>query len=286
MKSIRQRVVQVRKRLGLEIGSKLGELHGPGLSIRLKQQSFNLRALPPAAARSQLAVDLQLVGAALTALRSTPVCFVQVGAYDGRANDPLRALIYRFGWVGVLVEPQASAFERLQAGYSDREGLTFINAAISHEPGEMELWGFAGHEAGDPLRLDQFASLNREHLVKQAGASQALRDRIVANSVHAITLEDAFTRAPAPVDVLQIDAEGYDSEIVAMLDLGRHRPAVIRFEHRWVSAEQQRETAARLVGAGYEIVIGLDDTLAVDSGSLSLAGAQGPRSDSSLPRCY
>ena len=42
-----------------------------------------------------------------------PLSFIQVGANDGVYGDPLRSYVRRFGWKGILVEPQQDVFERL-----------------------------------------------------------------------------------------------------------------------------------------------------------------------------
>ena len=48
-------------------------------------------------------------------LNRQQVTFLQIGAYDGVAGDPLRPIILDDErWSGVLVEPQPSAFERLK----------------------------------------------------------------------------------------------------------------------------------------------------------------------------
>src|SRR5262245_12222347 len=68
------------------------------------------------------------------------VTFVQIGAYDGVAGDPIRSLVLESnGWRGVMVEPQPSAFNRLRRNYSDQASrLTFLNVAISDGIGKSE----------------------------------------------------------------------------------------------------------------------------------------------------
>src|SRR5688572_761255 len=70
--------------------------------------------------------------------KKSRVTFVQIGAFDGLAGDPLRPLILENeNWTGVLAEPHPDAFERLQRNYAAQsQRLKFLNAAISNEPGE------------------------------------------------------------------------------------------------------------------------------------------------------
>jgi hypothetical protein len=64
------------------------------------------------------------------------------------------------------------------------------------------------------------------------------------------------------IDLLQIDAEGYDAEIVNTIDLERARPHIICYEHMHLSAEQQEGCIQRLVDHGYRIAIGFQNTIA------------------------
>ena len=41
-------------------------------------------------------------------LSTNDVFFIQIGAFDGIHDDPLFKLVRRFGWPGILVEPQVA----------------------------------------------------------------------------------------------------------------------------------------------------------------------------------
>src|SRR5207247_1914389 len=64
-------------------------------------------------------------------LRHPDLYFVQIGAYDGVAADPLQALIRQHHLRGILVEPQSDACQRLRDVYSDQPQVRIENAAIS-----------------------------------------------------------------------------------------------------------------------------------------------------------
>ena len=51
--------------------------------------------------------------------------FLQIGAFDGRQNDPLYQFITRYHWRGVLVEPMPDAFAKLQEAYRDEPQVSF-----------------------------------------------------------------------------------------------------------------------------------------------------------------
>jgi len=242
------------------------ERHAPGAdgaTLRLgASYGFNLRVAPPAALDSALKVDLDILGPWLSAIKGD-VQFIQIGAFDGLTNDPIHDLVERFGWRGILVEPQPGPFQRLCQTYAGHPGLELVNAAVSAQPGPMTLWSVADPQPSDPEWVEQSASFDRDHLVRHTHWRQDLIDRIVGVPVETVTLGELLARSSAPVDVLQIDAEGYDAKIVAMLDATEHRPTIVRFEHRNLLPTDHADAVARLAARGYRIGVNEDDTIAV-----------------------
>ena len=64
------------------------------------------------------------------------------------------------------------------------------------------------------------------------------------------------------MDLLQIDAEGYDSELLRLFDLPRRKPAIVRFEHTHLSRPDYESCLTLLIDLGYRIAIYGGDTLA------------------------
>jgi FkbM family methyltransferase len=236
---LRRRAGEFRKERTLALERGHASLRGTGLALPGAAGAVNVRVLPSAAQRAPLALDLDVIAAGLSAGRER-VGFVQIGAFDGDANDPLHDPIVRLGWRGVLVEPQPEAFARLQRTYAGIDGLVFLNAAIAAERGIRPFYFIAGSEPGDPWWRGQIASFDREHLMKHIRDDRRLADQVTSRDVETLTLSDVFARAPEPVDVLQIDAEGHDAQIVSSLDLTTHQPEVIRFEHKHLSCASTR----------------------------------------------
>ena len=233
-----------------------------GITLQLgNSRQVNVAFPPTAIGRSPLRIDLDIIGAWLSTNRPE-VGFVQIGAFDGVTNDPLYDLVRRFGWRGVLVEPQAGAFERLRVTYKDIAGVVLLNAAVAEERGSRTLWQLEAERPTDPWWVSQSASFNREHLLAHI-AHPYMEQRIVGVDVETLTLADVFSQSPRPVDVLQIDAEGYDAHIVAMLETTGRWPTVVRFEHRHLSLRSHAETVDLLAARGYRISLTEDDTIAL-----------------------
>jgi hypothetical protein len=65
------------------------------------------------------------------------------------------------------------------------------------------------------------------------------------------------------VDILQIDAEGYDGQILLSIDFGRIRPAIVRFEYRNMPPRDADACLAYLARFGYRFLLEPRDIIAV-----------------------
>ncbi|MCA9177781.1 MAG: FkbM family methyltransferase [Planctomycetales bacterium] len=180
--------------------------------------------------------------------------FVQIGAFDGVSGDPLNQLIRRHHWRGVLVEPQGLAFKLLQETYRDEPQLKLLNVAIGAEDGELTLYS----------RIDEavsIASTHRQLLIKPSEpASTVLEERVTCWTPQTLFREAGV---PEPLDLLQIDTEGHDLTILKSLDLSRHRPRVIRYEHT-ILCQKDRDTCLEMLADhGYRFILEDKDTTAV-----------------------
>lgn len=190
------------------------------------------------------------------------ICYLQIGAFDGVEGDPLYPLIGRHGLHGILVEPQKNAFARLQANYAKFSGFHLINAAIAAHDGESTLYQIKTDAVG-PAWLHQIASFDREVVLRHAHMVPNLESMIETEKVRCITFATLFDEIGLQrVDMLQVDAEGFDAQILRLFDVAKRTPAIVRFEHKHLSAADHAGTLAMLVREGYRFTICGSDTLA------------------------
>jgi FkbM family methyltransferase len=195
--------------------------------------------------------------------RATDFFFVQIGAFDGQAGDPIHDFVTTYGWRGVLVEPQKRYFSRLKSTYADQPNLIFRNVAIGERREMKVLYKVKEDVPGLPAWAPQTASFDRATVLSHRALIPGLDDLIETEEVECITLEDLLGDIPAQqVDLLQIDVEGYDHEIVRMLDFARFAPSIIRFEHKHLRPEDYDVTVRRLVEHGYRVAEEGPDVLA------------------------
>ena len=192
--------------------------------------------------------------------------FIQIGANDGVSFDPIFEFSTRNGVTGIVVEPLADSYAQLQMNYSAYPRIRPLNVAIHRDLRYIDLYridpNFSGELPGWAIGI---ASLNPDHFQLGGGIPD---EAICVERVPAITLQALFDDAGySDLDLLQIDTEGYDLEIIRMIDFDQIKPAIIHFEHgleQGIMDEQQFEECFRLLrGAGYYLMMEKFDAIAV-----------------------
>lgn len=178
--------------------------------------------------------------------------FMQIGAFDGVGDDDLRELVTRHRLRGILVEPQPQAFVRLQATYRDEPQVTLLQAAIAEREGARVFFSRRGEAT-------MAASFDREHLCRHGIADS----EIVAEEVVCHTVASALRTAGLDrVDLVQIDAEGFDWPIIRSIDFAQMRPAIVRFEYRNMKARDADACLELLAAHGYRFLVESRDIIA------------------------
>lgn len=220
------------------------------------------RAATPGRPRPAVALLLEAL-----ALDRQQVCYVQIGANDANHDDPLRHFVLRHRWRGVLVEPVPYVFERLQRNYAGRDHLTLENLAIAAQEGTADFWCLAKTEDPLPPWYDQIGSFSRDNVLKHRDLvpGQPIPDieqRIVALKVPCIGFE-ALCRKHGllKLDLVHIDTEGYDYEVIKLIDFAAHQPSVLLYEHKHLSDTDRIACRERLEQHGYDCLTVGADTL-------------------------
>jgi len=208
--------------------------------------------------------------------------FVQIGAHDGDEGDPLADCIRGCGLRGVLVEPQPGPFARLREAYADHPQLAFERAAIAPADGTVPFYRvdpafWARH--GLPKGIDsQISSLSRDqirfHVALFGGKALAARESeyLTVEEVPAMTLASLFRKHDIlRPSLLQIDTEGFDFEVIKMIDWA-HPPDLIHYETVHLDVADRKASWALLRSHGYRLfATNSYNTLAVRSGDSAVA---------------
>lgn len=180
---------------------------------------------------------------------------IQVGACDGLMDDPICNYIKKYRWRGILIEPQRQEFERLRLNYDGIDNLIFENVAIADVDGVRPLYKVDSIEAECEWQRG-IATFYPTPNLEELG--------MAVEMVQCITFDTLINRHQVKrIDLLQIDVEGYDYEILKLLDLTKIKPRLIRYEHRHLSLSDMASCRNYLVQNGYKVLQMQFDTGAV-----------------------
>lgn len=198
----------------------------------------------------------------LTERRKEIAFFVQIGAMDGKTFDPIYPFVNGSRWRGLIVEPIREMFKQLQENYKGNRNLAFENAAITETTGEQEMVVIPE----DVITSHNLPSIAKgiSTLLPDANYMRLFERYAIRETVKCLTLDDLFLKHGVKrVDLLQIDAEGYDVLILDQLDLSRLQPLVINLEIASCTLDQRLACLRRLDRHGYRMSFDGADLCAV-----------------------
>lgn len=177
--------------------------------------------------------------------RQSHVTVVQVGAHVGNSeNDP----IHRFLWsvkggecTALLIEPVRHLFEQLTLNYGGcAADIRFENAAAAEASGHRNFYRLkdGADLDGMPDWMNQLGSLLPERIDTMWDACEQnpahkrfLAENTVVDRVRCATIEELRRKhGVGEIDFLQVDAEGYDYEILKTIDFESSKPKAINYE--------------------------------------------------------
>jgi FkbM family methyltransferase len=193
--------------------------------------------------------------------------FIEIGSNDGEQHDHLRPLILSLDWRGLMVEPVPYVFERLRQNYGEVDRVTLVNTAIADRDGEMPFFHMreAGPEETVPDWYHGTGSFSRDAVLRHAKDIPDVEDRLVTTSVPCLTFESLCARQGVErVDLLLVDTEGYDWELLRMIDLETVRPRLVIYEHYHLDPGARADALGRFAELGYETLEEGFDTFCLD----------------------
>jgi len=243
---------------------------------RLKDKGYAVTWHPPSALAeaATLAWSFELVAAHLM-LKKKDVFFIEIGANNGVANDPIYPFASLHGWQGIALEPQPAVFGQLLENYRHLPGVKCVNAAIGHQNGMATFYSVKPDSADNGLHwaMHQLSSFSRETVLRRAGQFPGLAASIQEEKVATLSWESIVALAGSrEIDVLHIDTEGFDAAVIRMIDFEKNRPWIVHYEHCNLSKADQEDCARRLTAEGYRLAANSFDVIAYRWSSIGAAG--------------
>jgi FkbM family methyltransferase len=160
----------------------------------------------------------------------------------------------------LLVEPIPYFFEKLAENYPDRSRFTLENVAINK--GERLPFYWVDPTAKAVLQdlaywAEQLGSFDKSHITKELG--QQIEPFILSQELEGVSVSTLLKRNQVDqIDILHIDAEGYDWKILSQFDLMRYQPKFILFEYHHLPKEEL-QAAIQFLQPHYQLFhLGID----------------------------
>ena len=234
------------------ISEYLTWLYNPLLSIYQKFFDLDRFRIKFAISRS-----LRRLSDAYTSIR-----FLSIGSNDGFTDDPFVSQICRNEKISAsFIEPVPEVFDLLKSNYFAAVGKTsrlkFHQLAISDFSGSTIFYAVSPLAKDDlgrnlPKWFNQLGSFDRNHILKHLNG--ILEPFITEIKIDTRTLNDfLLEQGFEELDILQIDAEGYDYKVMSTLDLTRFKPKLILIEHKHLNPEEKNQLKIKLTKINYQL---------------------------------
>lgn len=208
--------------------------------------------------------------------KNEQVICLQVGANDGKSNDPVYEYFTHYGWRGVLVEPQTDVFEQgLTKTYEGNKNVILENLALADKSGVLPFYRVAISKSRWATGLSSFDKKSIEghiengYIIRKAieeglTIPENKADLIEIVEVPTSTVDELLQKHRiSNLNIVCIDTEGYDFEILKLIDFNKYNPEVIFFESKNLSDNDFIQAKKLLIDNGYKLFWEKGDTLAI-----------------------
>lgn len=245
--------------------------------ILIKRDPYIVRNSDFIDVKSVLGVDIFEMAVARVAIERKRPFLLQVGANTGKSSHDLYECINKWSIHGVLMEPQKEVFRQLQDNYREIESISLCNAALAQESGSKTLYSLsedAGRYKRDGGEFGTgIASFNEEHVwshfyrnATEAGRNEK-RDNIIRSiGIDCLSFNGLIDKYNIDkIDIVVIDVEGFDFEVLKMINIEKYKPFAIKYEHKHLEGEKSKSWDYML-SLGYRLVLNdyTGDTIAIN----------------------
>jgi FkbM family methyltransferase len=144
--------------------------------------------------------------------KTTIKSLIQIGSNDGKRFDSLNKFVKKYSPTAILVEPIKTDFDDLKNNYRDYKNIFFENSVISvndeisllYKVDEKKLHFYSEHVKG-------ISSFSKKHLLKHGiSKSHIKKEKVSSISINSLLKKYSINQ----LDLLMVDAEGYDGDII------------------------------------------------------------------------
>ena len=189
--------------------------------------------------------------------------FIQVGANDGVSFDFLYDFIIQRDSQGIVIEPVKDYFSELVLNYVNFPKIVKINKAVHPILKKVTINKISPKAIEKyPEWVKGIASLDPEHHKKTfIDSKHILKEEVDADHFMNIINQNLSNKN---LDYLQVDTEGFDFEIIKMVDFDNIKPTIIKYESVNLEIEDQKDLIVLLRNNGYYTFNEFGDTIGIN----------------------
>ena len=194
--------------------------------------------------------------------------FIQVGANDGISFDFLYDFVKNRNSFGIVVEPVKAYYDELVINYNNFPEIIKINCAVHPNEKEVVIYKVSSDAKGKyPDWAKGIASLDKDHHKKtNINSKDIVMELVKAENLMKIISDNHFFK----IDYLQIDTEGYDYEVIKMINFNKIKPFIIRYESVNLSNKDNYELSILLKSYGYFLFNEFGDRVGINLNKIKL----------------
>lgn len=191
--------------------------------------------------------------------------FIQVGANDGVSFDDLYSFVTNRNSKGVVIEPIKEYFNELVANYKNFDNIKPVNMAVYINKTVLKIHKINPDRISNyPDWVKGIASLDKEHHKKtDISQEDMITEDVNADHLMKIVRKN-YNGDIKKLDFLQVDTEGFDYQVIKMIDFEIMTPKILKFEHVNVTEKEIKELNVMLSNKGYKMFNEGGDTIAID----------------------
>ena len=196
------------------------------------------------------------------------VFFIQIGSNDGVSNDPIHNYIVNRQWKGILVEPVKFLFDKLKLNYRNSTNqLIFENVAIAKNDGTAVFYRIRETDNPDtPFWYSQIGSFDKQVLLSHKD-NDDFEKLIVEEEIKTISFSSLVKKhGIKKVNLIHIDTEGYDYEILKLIDFKKLDTRIVIYEYVHLSLSDFIKSLRLVKSNGFRVFVSNLDIVCVKTG--------------------
>lgn len=217
-------------------------------------------------------VGLQLIRFLLNCFKSRvpEPFFLQIGANDGRTDDPIFQYAEQGKWSGITIEPVERIYAKLIKNYINCPNVACVNAACGKRASVLPFY-----EIDASFSNQGISSFKKSVIQGHFGSEEEFERNVSIKYVNVVTVDEILnSRGVSRIDLIAVDVEGMEFDVLQGLSIEKYHPTIILIEHYHTEAPFRAAINQRMHDLGYDRFVAAMETAYVKKSLFTFEEAQ------------